>query len=50
LEVLAQRLRERSIPVVTRIFHDALLLDPRTVLEEQDAEVVRALLETTHAS
>ncbi len=46
LEELAQRLRLRLYPVVTRIQHDALVLDPRTVLEEQDEEVIRAILET----
>jgi L-seryl-tRNA(Ser) seleniumtransferase len=42
---LAQRLRVRQRPVVARISHDMLLLDPRTVLEEQDQEVMQALLE-----
>lgn len=46
LDELAKRLRMRSTPVVARILRDALLLDPRTVLEEQDDEVVRALVET----
>jgi L-seryl-tRNA(Ser) seleniumtransferase len=45
LEELASRLRARPTPIITRIHHDALLLDPRTVLEEQDEEVARALLE-----
>lgn len=45
LEELARRLRTRPTPIIARIHHDALLLDPRTVLEEQDTEVVRALLE-----
>jgi L-seryl-tRNA(Ser) seleniumtransferase len=45
LEELASRLRSRPLPIVARIQHAALLLDPRTVLEEQDAEVVRALIE-----
>lgn len=48
LEELARRLRLRSYPVIARIQHDALLLDPRTVLEEQDDEVVTALLEALH--
>ncbi|GAC1381801.1 MAG: L-seryl-tRNA(Sec) selenium transferase [Ktedonobacteraceae bacterium] len=43
LDELARRLRMRSVPIVTRIMHDTLLLDPRTVLEEQDKEVVRAV-------
>jgi L-seryl-tRNA(Ser) seleniumtransferase len=52
LDELAQRLRTRKIPIVARIQHDTLLLDPRTVLKEQDREVVVALVEelasTTH--
>ena len=44
LEDLAQRLRARKIPIIARIRRDTLLLDPRTVLEEQDAEVVQALI------
>jgi L-seryl-tRNA(Ser) seleniumtransferase len=44
LDELAKRLRLRPIPIITRIMHDALLLDPRTVLEEQDDEVVQALI------
>lgn len=43
LDELARRLRMRSVPIVTRILRDALLLDPRTVLEEQDKEVVRGV-------
>jgi L-seryl-tRNA(Ser) seleniumtransferase len=45
LDELATRLRLRSYPIITRISRDALLLDPRTVLEEQDGEVVQALVE-----
>jgi L-seryl-tRNA(Ser) seleniumtransferase len=43
LNELAKRLRMRQTPIVTRILRDTLLLDPRTVLEEQDKEVVQAL-------
>ena len=42
---LAKRLRLRSLPLIVRILRDALLIDPRTVLEEQDNEIVRALVE-----
>ncbi|HEY1353175.1 MAG TPA: L-seryl-tRNA(Sec) selenium transferase [Ktedonobacteraceae bacterium] len=49
LEEIARRLRTRPIPVVARIQHAVLLLDPRTVLEEQDVEVVRALVEVITA-
>ena len=45
LEELAKRLRLRHTPRIARIHHDTLLLDPRTVLPEQDKEVVRALVE-----
>ena len=45
LDELAKRLRLRSTPVVARILRDTLLLDPRTILEEQDDEVVKALVE-----
>lgn len=45
LDELARRLRARPTPVVTRILHDTLLLDPRTVLEEQGDELLRALAE-----
>lgn len=40
LDELAKRLRLRNTPIITRILRDSLLLDPRTVLEEQDGEVV----------
>lgn len=45
LDELAKRLRLRNTPIITRILHDTLLLDPRTVLEEQDGEVVVGLEE-----
>ncbi len=45
LDELAKRLRLRSVPIITRILRDSLLLDPRTVLEEQDGEVVVGLEE-----
>ncbi len=40
---LAARLRSGPTPIIARIAHGRLLLDPRTVLPGQDAEVVRAL-------
>ena len=43
VDELAKRLRLRSTPIITRILRDTLLLDPRTVLEEQDEEVVQGL-------
>ena len=45
LEEMAKRLRLCPTPIITRISRDTLLLDPRTVLEEQDKEVVQALIE-----
>lgn len=45
LEALSQRLRLRPTPIITRILRDTLLLDPRTVLEEQDEELIEALTE-----
>src|SRR5437660_11848276 len=45
LDELARQLRMRNIPIITRILRDTLLLDPRTVLDEQDKEVVLGLLE-----
>lgn len=50
LEELARRLRTRATPIVARIYHNALLLDPRTVLEEQDAGLVSALVEEADPS
>lgn len=49
LEEIARRLRMRDLPIIVRIAHNSLLVDPRTVLEEQDDEVVRALLEVANA-
>jgi L-seryl-tRNA(Ser) seleniumtransferase len=45
LDELARRLRMRHTPIIARIFHDTLLLDPRTILEEQDDEIVPALVD-----
>jgi L-seryl-tRNA(Ser) seleniumtransferase len=45
LDELAKRLRLRNSPLIVRILRDALLVDPRTVLKEQDNEVVRAFVE-----
>ena len=49
--ILAARLRQSNsqIPVVARVLHGKLLLDPRTVMPEQDAallEAIRAALVT----
>ncbi len=45
LDELAHRLRTRKTPIITRIQRDTLLLNPRTVLKEQDKEVLMALIE-----
>ena len=45
-EALLSGLRGRSTPVIARIEDDAVRLDPRTVLPEQDDDTVRALAET----
>jgi len=45
LTELAQKLRMRPTPLIVRILRDTLLLDPRSIFEEQDEEVLRALLE-----
>ena len=45
LAELARRLRMCSTPIIARIQHDTLLLDPRTVLEEQDKAVITGLVE-----
>jgi len=41
----AARLRGNDPPVIARVSEDRLLLDPRTVLPEQDALVIAALKE-----
>jgi len=45
LDELSKRFRLRSSPLIVRILRDALLVDPRTVLKEQDNEVVQAFVE-----
>ena len=42
-EALAGRLRRASPPVIGRIEDDEVLLDPRTVLPEQDDDLVRGV-------
>jgi L-seryl-tRNA(Ser) seleniumtransferase len=42
---LGERLRLREVPVIARIDKDTLLLDPRTVLPEEDEIVLNALRE-----
>ncbi|MFH1031978.1 MAG: L-seryl-tRNA(Sec) selenium transferase [Chloroflexota bacterium] len=43
VQTLAQRLRQAETPVIARISGDALLLDPRSVLPEEDEVVLAAL-------
>jgi len=45
LEERAKRLRMRETPVIVRILRNALVLDPRTVFEEQDEDIIKALVE-----
>ncbi|MDA0677210.1 MAG: L-seryl-tRNA(Sec) selenium transferase, partial [Chloroflexi bacterium] len=42
-DVLTAALRSQEIPVIGRIQDDELLLDPRTVLPEQDELIAAAL-------
>ena len=42
-QLIGQRLRLQEIPVVGRISEDVLLLDPRSVLPEEDEIVLQAL-------
>ncbi len=44
LDALARRLRLGRPPVVARVYHDHLLLDPRTVPPERDAELGEAIV------
>ncbi len=40
---LLERLRQANPPVIARVADDRVLLDPRTVLPEQEADLLRAL-------
>ena len=42
-QILSRRLRSQEIPVIGRISEDILLLDPRSVLPEEDEIVLQAL-------
>ena len=42
-QLLAEKLRARDIPVFTRIKGDKILIDLRTILEGEEAEIVSAL-------
>jgi L-seryl-tRNA(Ser) seleniumtransferase len=42
-QVLAQKLRGGEFPIIGRISDDALLLDPRSVLPEEDQVVLGVL-------
>ena len=45
VKTIAERLRQRDFPVIGRISEDTLLLDPRTVLPEEDDIVIKAIRE-----
>ncbi len=47
VENLAARLRQRPLPVIGRIQADELLIDPRTVLPEQEEALLQALVAVT---
>ncbi len=42
-KVISERLRLREVPVIGRINEDVLLLDPRTVLPEEDDIIIKSL-------
>ncbi len=42
-KTISERLRRREVPVIGRIDKDILLLDPRTVLPEEDEIIIQAL-------
>jgi L-seryl-tRNA(Ser) seleniumtransferase len=46
-QALSKRLRSQEIPVVGRISGNVLLLDPRSVLPEEDEEMLQALQNAT---
>jgi len=43
IQVIGRKLRLREVPVIGRIDKDVLLLDPRSVLPEEDEIVIKAL-------
>jgi len=45
IQLIAEKLRSRDVPVVGRIEKNRLLLDPRSVLPEEDEIVLKALKE-----
>jgi L-seryl-tRNA(Ser) seleniumtransferase len=45
VQAISRKLRLQEIPVIGRVEKDELLLDPRTVLPEEDEIVIRALRE-----
>jgi len=47
-QALAARLRAATPPVIVRIENDAVVLDPRTVLPEQDEVLVEVLRQSLH--
>ncbi len=46
-QTLSQRLRSREVPIIGRISDNILLLDPRSVLPEEDEVVLQALHSVT---
>lgn len=44
LDLISQHLRALPTPIIARISHDSILLDPRTILPEQDTSIVPSIL------
>ena len=42
-QAMAKKLRRNSVPIIARVSEDTLLLDPRSVLPEEDVVVIQAL-------
>jgi len=47
---LAEKLREREIPIFTRLKDNKVLLDMRTIQEEEETEIINALLVVSEAN
>lgn len=44
-QALSEKLRRQNPPIIARIQNENVLMDPRTLLEGEDADVVRALVQ-----
>ena len=43
------RLRQAQVPVIARILHDRVLIDPRTILPQDTADLLKSLREAVEA-